>query len=35
MLKVGENVTPIDTKGRGGYEDVRISKISQSNYFMH
>ena len=26
MLKVGEDVTPRDPKGEGGYEDVKISK---------
>ena len=28
MLKVGGDVTPRDPKGEGGYEDVKISKIS-------
>ena len=28
MLEVGYDVTPIDTKREGGYEDVKISKIS-------
>ena len=26
MIQVGENVEPRDTKGEGGYEDVRILK---------
>ena len=28
VLKVGEDVTPIDPKWGGGYEDVKISKSS-------
>ena len=27
MLKVGDDVIPRDTKGEGGYKDVKISKI--------
>ena len=27
MLKVGDDVTPRDPKGGGGYEDIKISKI--------
>ena len=28
MLKVGDNVTPKDPRREGGYEDIKITRIS-------
>ena len=35
MIKVGENVTPRDPKGEGGYEDIKILKCSGRYYCVH
>ena len=35
LLKVGEDVTPRDPKGEGGYEDIKFSKSSGRYYCVH
>ena len=35
MIEVGDDVTPIDPRWEGGYEDVKISKRDRRYYFVH